>query len=373
VFFFLFAVLWCLAITVGTDRSIETLDAVAYRQQFDFFLNTDYMYFRELISSYFSFTFKESSNKDIYSTLVIYGITRLTDNYHVMFMVFGAVCSFFMLKTFRFFTGERAFNNSFSAFLLAVMFVMHNDIWNIWGVRFITATWIALYATFQILRNENKKYLLLLCVTPLIHASFFIYIALFTTAFFIHKTDTTWRVIFVLSMVVSTFSVYFVSQVINILPPRLQGAFSGYIEESYIYSMQNDFESRIVIFQILIIGERLFTIMFVLFIMLNRKIIIYKQDYRIYILLLIVTSFASFTSVIPSLGERFFRLTYPLIAYLFMKYFNYGKFRILLYIYPFVFLFHFAKNIGVQYWRTTSLDFYLLSPFYTIYKYIIAA
>jgi hypothetical protein len=373
VFFFLFAVFWCLAITVVSGKENDSIDAASYRQQFEFWIYMDYNYFFYRVSNYFTFNFGEGTNKDIYSTLVLYWLTRLTDNYHVMFMFFGAVCSFFMLKTFHFFTREKKFDNSFSAFLLAVMFIMHNDIMQIWGVRFVTATWIALYATFQILRNENNKYLLLLCVTPLIHVTFFIYVSLFVVAFLTRKFETFYRVLFISSIAISTFATYFVTVGINLLPPALQASFSGYVDNAYKSEIENDFNTRNIFLQILIVLETLLTSTYILFLMVNRKKITYKLDYNIYVLLLIVAVFASVTSIVPSLGMRFFRLTYPLIAYLFLKYFNYGLNRILWYIYPFIFFHHFAKAIGISYLRTTSWEFYVSNPFYLIYKYLIVA
>jgi hypothetical protein len=370
--FFLFAVLWCLAITVGTDREIETHDAVEYRQQFEWIKNADETFFNVFVQNYLDYG--EAASKDIYSFAVIYGVTRVIDNYHVMFMIFGIVCSFFMLKTFRFFTGDKAFNNSFPAFLLAVMFIMHNDIWNIWAVRYITATWVALYASFQILKNENKKYLLLLCATPLIHASFWGVVFLFILTLITSKlkVEEIWQVLFVMSMIVAPFAVYFAADGLQMLPANLQKAFGGYLDANYINELSAHFEVRNIFSQILEISERLFTMFLILLFMINRKMITSKQDYNIYLLLLIVGTFASFTSSVPSLGERYFRLTYPLIAYIFLKYFNRERFRWLLYMYPLVFLHHFYMSLGIQYWRTNSWDFYFLSPFYTIYKYLIA-
>jgi hypothetical protein len=369
-YFFLFAALWCLALTVGVDRDIETHDAVAYRQHFERVKYEDKGFLQAIIDNYISFD--EEASKDIYATTVIYGVTRLTDNYHVMFLVFGIVLSFFMLKTFRFFTSDEKFSNTFPVFLLAVMFIMHNDIWQVWGVRFITATWITLYSSFQILKNGNKKHFLLLCLTPFIHATFIIYVVLFFIARISRRIEKFWRILFIISMIAAPFALYLVSQGLSILPPNLQGAFEYYIENSYINEINQSFEVRMVFSQILIIAECLFTLLLVLLIMINRKRITSKQDYHIYLLLLVITTLAAFTSSIPSLGERSFRLTYPLIAYIFLRYFNYGKYRTLLYVYPFIFLHHFYMSLGIQYWRTNSWDFYFMTPFYTVYKYLIA-
>jgi hypothetical protein len=288
-------------------------------------------------------------------------------------MVFGMICSFFMLKTFRFFTSESAFNNSFPVFLLAVMFIMHNDIQDIWGVRFITATWIALYAIFQVLKNDNRKYLFLLCITPFIHAAFLGVVLLFILTLVIPKLkiERLWQVLFVLSIIITPFAVAFVESGLGILPANLQGAFSSYIDPDYMHVIAANFEGRDLAVRILQTAEQLFTMFIVIVFMKNRARITSRQDYSIYLLLLVISTFAAFTSSIPSLGARYFRLTYPLIAYLFLKYFNHGRFKWLLYIYPLVFLHHFYMNFCVHYWRTHSWDFYFLSPFDTIYKYLL--
>jgi hypothetical protein len=371
-YFFLFAALWCLAMTMGTDRSVETHDAVSFRQQFEYMRNSGETFFDDLARDFVKYD--ENARKDIYATAVIRGITRLTGNYHVMFLVFGVVCSFFMLKTFRFFTGERAFDNSFPALLLAAIFIMHNDIWQIWGVRFITATWIALYASFQVLRNERKKYLLLLCLTPLIHAAFWGVVLLFFLALLVarFKMERLWRVFFVIGIFVAPFALTLVKSGIPWLPENLRGPFSSYVDPDYVREISAHFDGRVIFSRVLLVAQELFTMFIVLLFMIYRERITSRQDYNIYLLLLVISTFAAFTTSIPSLGERFFRLTYPLIAYLFLKYFNHGRFRLLLYIYPLVFLHHFYMSLGIYYWTTHSWEFYLSSPFYTIYKYLIA-
>jgi hypothetical protein len=214
----------------------------------------------------------------------------------------------------------------------------------------------------------------LLCLTPLIHAVFWGVVFLFflTLITYRFKMEKVWQILFVIGIVFAPFAIAFVENGLQLLPANLQRSFDSYLDINYIHYISAHFDGRNIFSQILIIAERLLTMFFVLLFMINRKQIVYRQDYSIYLLLLIISTFAAFTSSVPSLGVRFFKLTYPLIAYIFLKYFNSGRFRLLLYVYPFVFLHDFYMNFCVHYWRTNSWDFYFLSPFYTIYKYLIA-
>jgi hypothetical protein len=190
------------------------------------------------------------------------------------------------------------------------------------------------------------------------------------------KIEKIWQTFFVISVVSSTivapFTITIMGSGLQMLPASLQQSFASYLDPNYINYISTDFRDRNIFSQIFIITERLFTMFTVLLLMINRKQITSKQDYSIYLLLLIISTFATITISIPSLGQRYFKLTYPLIAYIFLKYFNYGHFRLLLYIYPFMCLFTFYMSLGVYYWTTNSWDFYFLSPFYTVYKYLLA-
>ena len=159
--FFLFAVFFGMSFTVSNVRGIDgTTDGISYRNAFESYKNVSTSQYYDGLKRFFTF---DEGNKD-YDTVAFY-VSRITDNYHVMFMFFAAIFAFFQLKTFRFLTTEDNFNNSLVCVLLAFLFT-YNQIFNINGMRFWTAAWIGVYSIFQIFLNDNKKYFLLALCTP---------------------------------------------------------------------------------------------------------------------------------------------------------------------------------------------------------------
>ena len=116
------------------------------------------------VHSFFSFD-NILEVKDLYDVTVKYLVSHVTGNYHVFFMVLAIVFAFFSLKTFKIFTSESKFDKSLMAYILAYIF-MSIQIFEINGVRFYTAAWIALLCLFKIFREGDNRYVWLAAITP---------------------------------------------------------------------------------------------------------------------------------------------------------------------------------------------------------------
>lgn len=164
VVFFLFAVFFGMAFTINLNSGF---DSIRYVEQFEEYQHVTHLEFMNDFAGFLNF---DEGKKDFYFDTVAFYTSRFTDNYHFLFMFFSIVFAFFMLKSFRFLTAEKKFNLSLASFILAYWFV-NNDIFNINGVRFWTAAWIGIYAIFQIFQRNDKRYWLLVLVTPFFHGS----------------------------------------------------------------------------------------------------------------------------------------------------------------------------------------------------------
>lgn len=368
--FFLFSICFGLSFTVdsGKSESIK-FDGASYRERFEAYGDVGSREYYSGLKEFLSFG---EGAKDYYFDTVAFYVSRITDNYHVMFMIFAVVFSFFSLKSFKFLTSEDNFNASLVSFILVYLFMM-NQIFNINGVRFWTAAWIAVYAIFQIFKNENRKYFFLALITPFIHGSYWIFIGVLLLSYFFRKYEKLWIVLFIISFFVSNISIEMTRSIIDALPPFLRRMARSYIDQEYI-EMRNAVGTGFwwvsELFRYLV--SIYVNVLVFLFIKNRSQIRLNPKTNNLFLFLMMWLTFTNFTMSIPSLGARFVQLSYPIIAYIWLVNFKDRKYQEVLYILPFAFLFNIYTFLG--YYKTV-LDpvFYISSPFYLIYKYLLVA
>lgn len=365
--FFLFAVFFGMAFTVGNTRTESTIDGISYRAEFEEYNHLSSKDYYEGLESFLSF---DEGKKDYYFETVAFYLSRITDNYHVMFMVFAIIFAFFSLKTFRFFTGEDKFDTTLSSLILAYLF-MANQIFNINGMRFWTAAWIGVYALFQIFWNKNKSYFLLLIITPFFHGSFWVLIAVVVIAFILMRYEKVWAVSFFISFFVGSITVEILQDASDFLPIFIQRMIASYTDPEYI-KLRN--ESGTGFFWVSKLFNTLvrfyLNFMVYLFIHNSKAIIANPKTKSLYLFLLVFMSFVNFTMAVPSLGGRYMILAYPIIAYIWLVNFKGVKYKNYLYSMPIVFSFSIYGWIQ-RYLLVLDLEFFITSPFYLIYKYLI--
>jgi len=105
-----------------------------------------------------------------------------------------------------------------------------------------------------------------------------------------------------------------------------------------------------------------------LFIRNSKTIFNNPKTKALFPLLLVWMSFVNFTMPIPSVGNRFILLAYPVIAYIWLVNFKGVKYERVLYAMPFVFLFSFYNQLKL-YKLVMDFSFLYSSPFYLLYKY----
>lgn len=365
--FFLFSVCFGLSFTVDSGKSeLIKLDGASYRERFEAYRNVGSQEYYSGLKEFFSF---DEGAKDYYFDTVAFYVSRITGNYHVMFMIFAAIFAFFSLKSFKFLTSEDNFNTTLASFILAYLFMI-NQIFNINGVRFWTAAWIAVYAVFQIFKNGNKKYFFLTLITPFFHGSYWIFIGVLLLAYFFKRYEKLWTVLFIISFFVSNISVEMARGIIDALPPFLGKMALSYTDQEYI-EMRNAAGTGFwwvnELFRYLV----MIYINVTVFLFINNRIQITSnpKTKNLFAFLLVWMTFANFTMPIPSLGARFVQLSYPLIAYIWLVNFKDVKYQLYLYLIPFVFLYNIYRQ-GVYYNTVLDPYFYISSPIFLVLKYL---
>ena len=83
---FLFSICFGMAFTVSNIRDFNNKnDAVSYRADFEMYCLTDGTEYQRGFNDFISF---KGENKDYYFDTVAFYVSRITNNYHVMFFVF---------------------------------------------------------------------------------------------------------------------------------------------------------------------------------------------------------------------------------------------------------------------------------------------
>lgn len=369
VVFFLFAVFFGMSFSVGNIRTEGSIDGISYRAHFEEYKLKSSNYYYEGLNEFLTF---DEGKKDYYFDTVAFYVSRITDNYHVMFMVFAIIFAFFSLKTFKLFITDNKFDISFASFILAYLF-MANQIFNINGMRFWTAAWVGVYALFQIFGKKNKRYFLLLLVTPFFHGSFWIFIAVVVLAYLLMRFDKVWAVLFFISFFVGSIAVELLQETSDLLPAFMQRMIASYTDADYIqlrseggtgfYWVQRLFSTLVRFYM---------NFMVYLFIRNSKTIKANPKSKSFYLFLLVYMTFVNFTMAVPSLGGRYMTLAYPLIAYIWLVNFKGVKYKKFLYAMPVIFWFSFYG--WIRYYLTVlDFEFFVSSPFYLIYNYLIAA
>lgn len=366
--FFLTGIFFGMAFSVNYE---DTLDAARHRLYFelDYFITKDEYY--ERIISYFLF---DSYVKDIYRHTISFFISRFTDNYHWYFVGIATIYGYFSLKSLRYFTSLNSFRFSFLMLILLYVF-LKQDIFNINGVRFWTAGWFAIYCTFQIFVSNNKKYFFILLLSPLIHISFWLIPLIVILSILYDKIlnlkgkDSILYIFYFSSFIFSLFSLSILTSISDYLPSVFNKLIGIYTDSEYINEI-NDFE-RTLTGMYSLIGKQILINAMVICLILNRSFIINDRYIKeLFYFLIIMLSFVNIFMFIPSLGTRFFGFLLPFVAFLWAYVFADKKYKLILFLIPFIFL----RDIYVSYlgyYRVLELSDLFSSPLYLIFKYIV--
>ena len=352
--------------TVNNVRTDGSGDGITFRQEFENYQGLSEHAFLTKLDSFWEF---DDGEQDMYFDTVAFLVSRVTDNYHVMFMVFAIVFAFFQLKSLRYFSSSDNYRNSLCCFILLALFLW-NSIFNINGMRFWTAAWVAVFVLFKVLRDENWKYLALALITPFMHGAYWGFIALLLIGILLKKFNKSWITIYLVSAVISSVVFSVIELSTDYLPAFMQSKLDYYSDTEYLDRISNPSGSGFYwlepIFNVL---SKVYINALVIVLIICRKRIIESYNKNLYTFLIVYMSFVNMLLAIPTIGGRFLVLSYPLIAYLWIEHIDLKKYKWLIYAFPFAFLIN-IKNLLHNYMSVTPSDFFYTSPIYLVVKYL---
>lgn len=347
------------------DGSLRN-DGIYHAVEFQNFGKYSFEYFKRQIISFFDYDNPENV-KDIFALTVKFLVSRFTDNYHFFFWVVSILYAFFTVKIFKYFAEVNQFSWTIPCVVLLYIFWKPQPM-EINGVRFGAASLITIYCLFKVFVSKRNKFLLLVCITPLIHASFIFVFGLLAIIYLTRKFENFWVFMLFLSFIFSEFSL----QLLKDNAYLVQSSFwAGWVNdysnfnELYGGDKGSGFYWLTPIFDIL---SRCFMLGMVI-IMIKNKIII-KSDVRtneLYMVSIIWYTISNFTYAIPSLGERFIGLSFPLIAYIWAIHFMSTKYIKYLYLFPLCNFIQLKVRLGI--YMSLLEPTFFLSPLVNFIKY----
>lgn len=363
---FLFCLCFGFCFSVGTQRVENSMDGVSMRIEFEQCKDISTAQFGNYLSDYFEF---DTGAQDIYIVTMSYLVGRLTDNYHFFFMGLAFVFAFFQLKCLRYFVKEKNFTNSLICIILTCLFLW-NNIYNINGARFWTASWIGLYCVFKMFYDKKPLYLLLACCIPMVHAAFAIFPVILIMAYLLKNFRYPLIILFCISWVFSVVAEDFQFQPLaNIdLPFAISKKVDFYSDQEYIQSLSqgSGFYWVDLFFKTLV---RHFVNLLIFLIGINENNVNNNRAIPIIRFMLILAIVSNLGMFVPTFGRRFFAVDYALVAYSFLVTFGDFKYQRLVYALPFIWfmnLFYLYKDV------TKVLDFgFFLSPIISFIRYFI--
>ena len=345
----------------------QEADSYGYYQEF---IQNNDITFSDLKNSYEEYFSFDGEQKEIYTITMVFIVTRLTDNYHILFFAYALIFAFFYMRSFGFLLNDENFKQSFVCLLIAFLFTFSNPIFNINGVRFWTASWISVYGLFKIIVDRDYRYLLIFGITPLIHLSFLSFFIVLIAAVLLVRYEKLWMVVFAISFLSGTILQELLLNYFDIFPKVIQNTINSYASDMSLMERTQKFENMPSYAVILFKLPYYYLNVLVCIIILSRnKINLSIKDKNLFTLILILFSFANFTYAIPSFGTRYFALVIPFIALLLLRIWDEINIKWYIYAIPFVY------SYSILYWfrRMVSISepyLYLSSLPHIVFKYL---
>lgn len=186
------------------------------------------------ISQFFS-QLDDHDRLDFYNPIIVYFLSRLTGNPHVYFMVIGLFFGSFYANNIWGIISltQRTFNWKNAIFLIVFAFICSFD--TIGTVRMHTGFQVFFFGMFSYLTSGNKKRLIWIPLSILIHFSMFYLVALTVIYFLIRKVDSKLLFgFFLVAHVINELDLEFVHRIFSFMPTGVEERLAIYSNEEKI-------------------------------------------------------------------------------------------------------------------------------------------
>lgn len=326
--------------------------------------------------------------RDVYENFLCWLTKLFTEsNYHLHFAFASILYLYFSLKSLKFITDDKKFEQSFNkkfeqsllCLVVILLFVIPRDIITVQNPRYTTAHWFIIFSILSFIIKGDLKYLFLLPFAYILHSGTGLLVCIFYLGYIFRKYVNIAFVIFCISipfaLTPSDENIGMDLWFTQYLPP----IFSDYIHRVFSESMyeklvaQSDRTGYIWVTLLFNMLMKLSHIIVIILLWYKRNL--FKKNKKIYSLfgtVLIMFAIINFMQFIPIIGSRYMWLVRSLSIYLFFKVFYKTKYEKYLWIIlftclQFIFMRWFYKGAGV--FLVSPTIYYMPAP-YLIYDFI---
>lgn len=286
----------------------------------------DSAFYNSVLSDYFSsqISFKsfvdglftvETQQTDLYQPFVTWIVSRFTDDYHVLFAVFGLVFGIFYSKILWFIFDRISYKISGFAIVLFLMLLLINPIWNINGVRMWTALEVYVYGVLLFFFKSKKRGLFYMVLSVVFHISFFIPLVFFVLYSLLPKGKGNFLFyLYCGSILLSNLPLNLLNGIAEHFPDIIRLKLESYTNADYAVDVKENFESSSFFIRLAVFSLNFSMILSVFFLRFY-CIKSLKDDFKslnFFNFILFSLIWTNVFSIIPS-GGRFLSFSYILI------------------------------------------------------------
>ena len=236
-------VIWLFIIFFGFTFVITSpgMDANRYR---DYFL--DWATTSITFGNFFQMLYSEdTSYLDIAVPLINFILSRFTDNYKILFAVFGLIFGFFYSRNIWFLFDQSGPSIKWLNLVYILTFAFIIGYWEINGFRMWTAAHIFFYGVFQYAFQKRKNGLWIAASSIFVHFSFMFPVSILFIYILAGNRVSLFFGLYIVTMFFLEIEASVVRDLLtNILPDVFQSRVSGFTSEAYAEARSEDLQTR---------------------------------------------------------------------------------------------------------------------------------
>lgn len=226
-------VLWLFCIFFGFTFIIAEgeggADSDRYASWFIQYAHSEYN-MAELWRSFYS---AGSNMLDIASPLIMFIVSRVTDDPKILFTVFGLIFGFFYSRNICYILSKVKGNITPLIFVFILTFILINPIWNINGFRMWTAAQLFLFGSLPYFIDGNGKRLIWSFIAVFFHFSFLFPVTILLLFILMGNKLNIYFFFFLITSMVKEIDLQMVRSVLSFLPAFFQPKILAYTNTEY--------------------------------------------------------------------------------------------------------------------------------------------
>ena len=196
-------------------NSNSAADSIRYAQTFIDFSNSSYLELHTILSS---FNYDNGSSFDIVIPLLSFSLSKITNNWHILFAVYAILYGYFNIKCISLMYNLYLTKANYNSLLYFLFFLLIAPIYEINGIRYYLATWIFFYGAYYVVIYEKYIYLIIALFSCLVHFSYFSANMILIVFVILGRKNIVYYPLLISSFIVPKYSEKLINNIVDQLP-----------------------------------------------------------------------------------------------------------------------------------------------------------